>query len=215
MSDSDSSFLSRWSRRKVQLRDGAVLPDEAAAPRHAATAAGAEVLAPVALPAAPAAQQLPQDPAPTAHTGDVPAAPTLDDVAALSAQSDYTRFVARGVTPEVKNAALKKLFADPHFNLMDGLDTYIDDYGKPDPLPAGMLRQMAQSHLLRLFDDDDKNNSAHASPAAPDAAPAMQPAIAAAHATAAGVPSADAGRALRAEAHSADRGSEPGTEQNT
>ena len=30
---------------------------------------------------------------------------------------------------------MKKLFSDPHFNVMDGLDTYIDDYGKPDPLP--------------------------------------------------------------------------------
>ena len=37
---------------------------------------------------------------------------------------------------------------------MDGLDTYIDDYGKPDPLPAGMLRQMAQSQVLGLFDDE-------------------------------------------------------------
>ena len=77
-----------------------------------------------------------------------PPSPTLDDVAALSPQSDYTRFVAEGVAPEVKNAALKKLFTDPHFNVMDGLDTYIDDYGKPDPLPAGMLRKMAQSQLL-------------------------------------------------------------------
>ena len=30
---------------------------------------------------------------------------------------------------------MKKLFSDPHFNVMDGLDTYIDDYGKPDPIP--------------------------------------------------------------------------------
>ena len=88
--------------------------------------------------------------------GVATAAPTLADVAALSAQSDYARFVAEGVAPEVKNAALKKLFTDPHFNVMDGLDTYIDDYGKPDPLPAGMLRKMAQSQLLGLFDDEDR-----------------------------------------------------------
>jgi hypothetical protein len=42
---------------------------------------------------------------------------------------------------------------------MDGLDTYIDDYGKPDPLPAGMLRQMVQSQLLGLFDDEKKTTS--------------------------------------------------------
>ena len=40
---------------------------------------------------------------------------------------------------------MKKLFSDPHFNVMDGLDTYIDDYGKPDPIPLSMLRRMNQS----------------------------------------------------------------------
>jgi hypothetical protein len=59
--------------------------------------------------------------------------------------------VASDVQPEVKNAALKKLFSDPHYNVMDGLDTYIDDYSQPDPLPPGMLEKMAQSAFLGLF----------------------------------------------------------------
>ena len=54
---------------------------------------------------------------------------------------------------------MKKLFADPHFNVMDGLDTYIDDYGKPDPIPASMLRQMNQSKFLGLFDDEDERQT--------------------------------------------------------
>ena len=91
-----------------------------------------------------------------AEAPPAPPAPTLADVDALTTQSDYTRFVARDVSPEVKQAALKKLFTDPHFNVMDGLDTYIDDYGKPDPLPPGMLRKLAQSHLLGLFDHEKK-----------------------------------------------------------
>jgi len=55
------------------------------------------------------------------------------------------------VDPAVQQAALKKMFTDPHFNIMDGLDIYIDDYSKPDPLPAGMLERMAQSEMLDLF----------------------------------------------------------------
>jgi hypothetical protein len=55
----------------------------------------------------------------------------------------------------VKNAALKKLFTDPHFNVMDRLDTYIDDYGKPDPLPASWARQLASAKFLNLFDEDE------------------------------------------------------------
>jgi hypothetical protein len=65
--------------------------------------------------------------------------------------------MARGVAPEVKNAAMKKLFADPHFNVMDRMDIYIDDYGLPDPLPLAMLRQMTSAKALNLFDDTPAN----------------------------------------------------------
>ena len=168
----DGGFLSRWSRRKVQVRQGAVVAEPpapaptAAAPlvvraepapgAHAKAApSGARAVAPPAGVPAPEAA-LAADPAPalTAPPTTLPPPPTLADVAALTAESDYARFVAPGVDRGVKNAALKKLFTNPHFNIMDGLDTYIDDYGKPDPLPAGMLRQMAQSHALGLFADD-------------------------------------------------------------
>ena len=37
---------------------------------------------------------------------------------------------------------------------MDGLDTYIDDYSKPDPLPASMVRQMAQAAFLGLIEPE-------------------------------------------------------------
>jgi hypothetical protein len=57
------------------------------------------------------------------------------------------------VTPEVRNAAMKKLFADPHYQVMDRLDTYIDDYSQADPIPESMLRQMASARFLQLFED--------------------------------------------------------------
>jgi hypothetical protein len=96
-------------------------------------------------------------PAPSAET---PPAPTLEDVAALTKDSDFSRFVAADVSPEVKNAAMKKLFSDPHFNVMDGLDTYIDDYSKPDPMPPEMLRQLASAKFLKLFDDEQEDEEA-------------------------------------------------------
>ncbi len=117
-------------------------------------------LSPVGL-TRPAALEAANGPAQASeHTAAQPAppSPTLADVAALTRDSDYSPFMARGVQPDVKNAALGRLFTDPHFNVMDGLDVYIDDYGKPDPLPPGMLRQMLQSHVLGLFDDEDEKN---------------------------------------------------------
>jgi Protein of unknown function (DUF3306) len=143
----DSGFISRWSRRKALVRQGADVT-EVAPP---------VVVVPVVEPAPALPVVTIEPPAPVAATADEPAAPpplTMTDVAALTRDSDYSRFMARGVQPEVKNAALGKLFTDPHFNVMDGLDTYIDDYGKPDPLQEGMLRQMLQAHVLGLFDHE-------------------------------------------------------------
>jgi hypothetical protein len=84
---------------------------------------------------------------------------TLDDVKALTLDSDFSRFTAANVAPEVKNAALKKLFTDPHYNVMDGLDVYIDDYSQPDPIPQAMLRQLTGAKFLGLFDQEEKQEA--------------------------------------------------------
>ena len=78
----------------------------------------------------------------------------MADAQQLTPESDFTGFMARGVAPDVKNAAMKQLFTDPHFNVMDRMDIYIDDYSQPDPLPLAMLRQMASAKTLNLFDDE-------------------------------------------------------------
>ena len=51
----------------------------------------------------------------------------------------------------MRRLALKKLFADPHFNVMDRLDMYMDDYNKPSPVSAAMLAalQHARGALRR------------------------------------------------------------------
>jgi hypothetical protein len=56
-----------------------------------------------------------------------------------------------GIDPAVQQAAMKKMFTDPHFNVMDGLDIYIGDYSKPDPIPLEMLKRMVQSDMLNIF----------------------------------------------------------------
>lgn len=76
--------------------------------------------------------------------------PTIEEVAALTPQSDFTRFIARGVDEDVRRSAFKKLFADPHFNVMDGLDTYIGDYNKFEPIPPEMLALL--NHAKGLLD---------------------------------------------------------------
>jgi hypothetical protein len=160
----DGGFASRWSRRKALVRQGVKVAAAPPAVGVAAAPVHQQVVAPVAVHLHVVDDTLPlvaqdtpamaESAAPAVGAAEAEPALTLDDVAALTRDSNFARFVRPGVQPDVKNAALSKLFTDPHFNVMDRLDTYIDDYGKPDPLPEGMLRQMLQAHVLGLFDHE-------------------------------------------------------------
>ncbi len=165
----DEGFLSRWSKRKMG-REAPVRSNE--------PAVSPDGVPPIKLPADSAAPtaQAPATLAPGASPPDAPALPDLDDVAKLTRESDYSPYVNLQVDPQVRNAAMKKLFSDPHFNVMDGLDTYIDDYGKPDPLPLSMLRQMTSARALGLFADEEAAEAkAKALAGAQAAAPAPDP----------------------------------------
>jgi len=148
-------FLGRWSKRKQEARVAEALP--LAAPT------------PVPLPDEGAVARVGTPPPPEAGApgnadappeagapgnADAPPALTLADTDALTLASDFKPFLARNVAPEVKNAAFKKLFADPHFNVMDRMDIYIDDYSIPSPLPESVLRQMASAKFLNLFEEE-------------------------------------------------------------
>jgi len=148
--DADS-FIGRWSRRKQAARSGEALP-EPAAPASVPTGAAETV------PAAPAAPP------------ELPAVDTLEGLA-----SDYRAFMNPDVDAATRSAALRRLFSDPHFNAMDGLDVYIDDYSIADPIPPAMLRALNQARALGLFDDEEKQPEA-----APQAAGAARPVTAAA-----------------------------------
>ena len=149
--ETPAGFLSRWSRRKAEVRQNVALDEisekSLAPPTKLVGSLDQEGDQKTHLDSA--AQQKP--------------APSMADVQSLTKDSDYTQFMAGEVAPEVKNAAMKKLFTDPHFNVMDRMDVYIDDYGQSDPIPQAMLRQMASAKFLNLFeDDDDEKKDAHA-----------------------------------------------------
>lgn len=151
-------FLGRWSRRKQEVREGKPVQDPAPPVPQAPVPAG--VNAPAPLAAQPVAAPVPPEPA-------AAPLPTLQDVQSLSIDSDFKPFASRAVAPEVRNAAMKKLFTDPHFNVMDGLDIYIDDYTQPDPLPAAMLKQMASAQFMGLVEEEPEKPSAAGQAAAP------------------------------------------------
>jgi hypothetical protein len=144
----DDGFLSRWSKRKVDAREGKAIGQEPAR---------VEPESPIAQAPAAVASPVPEAPPP----------PTLEDVQSLTIHSDFKRFVAPDVPADVKNAAVKKLFSDPRYNVRDMMDVYADDYSQPDPLPDSMLKQLASAQFLKLFEespDDGEKKTVAQSP---------------------------------------------------
>ena len=145
MTEAATGFLGRWARRKNDALRGQPV-SEPTPPAPVPTAVPVTGLADVDAPVPVAAS-----------AAEPPPALSLDDVKLLTKDSDFKPFMGQNVGPEVRNAAMKKLFEDPHFNIMDGLDIYIDDYSISEPIPESMLRQMASAKFLGLFDDEEED----------------------------------------------------------
>lgn len=139
------NFFSRWSRRKQGIEADAEskspVKETLASSSDAVEAQTTSSKTPVAAQDLPNAEPL----------------PTLEDVQQLTPKSDFQSYMRQGVPGEVRSAAMKKLFTDPHFNVMDGLDIYIGDYNTLDPLPPGMLEKMVGAELLNLFTKTQEN----------------------------------------------------------
>jgi len=124
----DRLSLSRWSRRKLEAARAQSAPAREVAP----------------APVAPG-QQAPQPAPPSAPE----ASAALPPIESLSIESEFAPFFKPGIPESTRRAALKQLFRDPRFNIMDGLDVYIDDYSKPDPIPPEMMKQLL--HTKHIF----------------------------------------------------------------
>jgi len=136
-------FLDRWSRRKLDAKQGKPLEPEPS-------------VAPAPLPGVAIPEQTAPEPEDLAKAlaEEVPP-PTLEDVKALTPESDFSRFAANDVAAEVKNAAMKKLFSDPRYNAMDGMDVYTGDYSQPDPIEPVLMRQLVSAKFLQLFRQEE------------------------------------------------------------
>ena len=150
---SDETFLSRWSKRKHGAK------------RESPEAAVGNAPDPVPTPAGHRSSD-PPVPAPEGAQAALPA------VESLTPESDFAPFMRADVEESLKRRALKTLFQDPRFNVMDGLDVYVDDYSKPDPLPEGWLEKMNQ--VARLGEYREPEPEEPPAVAAEGAAPAGQ-----------------------------------------
>ena len=91
--------------------------------------------------------------APPANIEEPP--PPLPKLEELTPQSDFRPFMNASVDPLTRRAALKKLFADAHFNVPDPFEAYSEDYTVGEPIPPEMLKTLNQAKKL-LFDEPEK-----------------------------------------------------------
>ena len=102
--DSKESTLRRWSRRKQEAAQE-MRAEERAAPIDIEASSDAAV--PIETEA---------ESSPALTDDDMPPIESLDE------NSDYSAFMSEGVSDELRNLALRKLFKAPVFNIRDGLD---------------------------------------------------------------------------------------------
>lgn len=115
----DNGFLGRWSRRKheVEVVEPGIA-DDLLADQSDANMQPLE------------SGQLPTQVEETEPLTDA----DMPDIETLDADSDYSPFFSDGVSKELRNLALKKLFFSGKFAARDGLDDYDDDFTKFEPL---------------------------------------------------------------------------------
>ncbi|MGD9710376.1 MAG: DUF3306 domain-containing protein [Halothiobacillaceae bacterium] len=182
-------FLSRWSRRKL----AAVAQAEAVVPVAGESPAPLRSEAADPLSVVPAA---PDGAASAEMLAGAAAEAGLPPVESLSLSSDFTAFLKDEVSEALRRKALHKLFSDPHFNQMDGLDIYIDDYSRPDPIPPEILAKL--QHAREWLADD-----AAAGPA-PDGATELVDAVPVDHEGGQAATAAEAASAQGRSAQAAD-----------
>lgn len=134
----DSSFLRRWSRRKLgqTKQPGTKVP----------------------VPA----------PGDVQETVEPPEPQELPDVDTLDENSEVSMFFSEHVSEALKRQALRKLFHMNKFNFCDGLDDYAEDYTLFEPLGNTLTahqRLQEERHAInRLVNDDEAPATANSEP---------------------------------------------------
>ena len=117
-------------------------------------------------------EQAEEKPAPLQKAeGEAPAVP-LPPVEGLTPDSDFKPFMAANVDGATRRAALKKLFADAHFNVPDPFEAYSEDWTVGEKIPLEMLKTLNHAQKL-LFDEPEK--AVEAAAAAPAETPQQKP----------------------------------------
>jgi len=86
-------------------------------------------------------------------------APPLPPLEQLTPDSDFSAFMHAKVDDRLRRAALKKLFADPRFNVVDGLDDYAEDFTKLESLAPEAARRLEHARTTLFGRESGKSET--------------------------------------------------------
>lgn len=159
--DTEGGFLSRWSRRKRRADE----PEQAGPVRESGE-----------LEQRPDESRMPEADAPFDEaSGEAERVKTdedMPDLASIDETTDMSDFFSPGVSEELRNQALRRLFRMAKFNVTDGLDDYNQDFRNFAP-----LGDMVTADMRHRMEMDQQRQERADEPDEP--APGEEPAAAA------------------------------------
>jgi len=100
-------------------------------------------------------EQARQEPPPEPKKEEA-APPALPPVDKLTPESDFAPFMHPKVGDALRRVALKKLFADPHFNVPDPYEAYSGDWTGGDPISAELLKTLNQACTVLFREEEEQ-----------------------------------------------------------
>ncbi|WP_028468916.1 DUF3306 domain-containing protein [Neptunomonas japonica] len=156
----DKTFISRWSRLKSERAAQALetkpnqLDDTLLASQSklqertlVESASGDSSIETTPLPHESDADKSNTSESSTEENLELADIPPLSDedmppLESLSEESDFSQFFSSGVSDELRNLALRRLFNLPQFNIRDGLNDYDEDFSKMPALAQEVAAKM-------------------------------------------------------------------------
>ena len=158
--DNPEGRLSRWSRRKQQSAEQTLKEDLALLP--AENQVDNELTEVVTQ--SETDDMVNQEPELT--DADMPAIESLNE------DSNFGQFMSPGVSDQLRNLALRKMYQEPFFNIRDGLDEYDGDYTSfeklGDIVTADMRHQMEVEARKKLEQETKISELAESDTLEPD-----------------------------------------------
>ena len=108
-----------------------------------------------------AVKESPAPAPPAAVPAQAEEAAPLPNIDELTPESDFRPFMNANVDPSTRRDALKKLFADAHFNEPDPFEPFSGDLRVSESISPDLLKTLNQAKKL-LFDEHEKTAAAPA-----------------------------------------------------